>query len=50
MGRIKEPTGSDTGGLWTLAVCGAVAMAIVLAFRHNAALEKAPPAQILPAE
>ncbi len=50
VGRIKDATGSYTGGLLTLAVCGAVAMAIVLAFRHNAALEKAPPAQILPAE
>ena len=50
MGYIKDQTGSYTGGLWTLAIAGFIAMFIVLALRHDARLEEAPGGQAIPAE
>ena len=50
MGYIKDATGSYNGGLWCLAVCGFIAMGIVLALRHDSQLEEAPSSRALPAE
>ncbi len=50
MGYIKDQTGSYAGGLWCLAVCGFIAMGIVLAFRHDAKLEESPDTRAIPAE
>jgi MFS transporter, ACS family, tartrate transporter len=46
MGAIKDATGSFTGGLLLIAALTIVAMAIVLALGHNAALERAPTAAL----
>ena len=35
MGRIKDMTGSYTGGLLSLSAVGLIAMAIVLALGHD---------------
>ena len=40
MGRIKDSTGSYTGGLLSLSAAGIVAMVIVLALGHDTALER----------
>jgi MFS transporter, ACS family, tartrate transporter len=45
MGRIKDLTGSYTGGLLSLSAAGIVAMIIVLAFRSDHQLEHAPGAE-----
>src|SRR5262245_23539668 len=45
MGRIKDLTGSYTGGLLSLSAAGIVAMIIVLAFRSDQRLEQAPGAE-----
>jgi ACS family tartrate transporter-like MFS transporter len=50
MGYIKDTTGGYEGGLRLLAGLGFVAMLIVLALRHNSALERAPGDQTAPAE
>jgi nitrate/nitrite transporter NarK len=50
MGYIKDQTGSYAGGLWTLAICGFIAMGIVLALRHDSKLEEAPDMRAMPAE
>jgi D-galactonate transporter len=42
MGWMKDATGSFTGGLLLIAGLAVIAMAIVLALGHNAALERAP--------
>jgi ACS family tartrate transporter-like MFS transporter len=42
MGRIKDLTGSYTGGLLSLAAAGYVAMIIVLVIRHDHSLERIP--------
>jgi MFS transporter, ACS family, tartrate transporter len=42
MGWIKDATGSFTGGLLLIAALAIVAMVVVLALGHNAALERAP--------
>ena len=42
MGYIKDKTGSYEGGLQLLAGLGFLAMVIVLALRHDSALERAP--------
>jgi len=41
VGRIKDVTGSYTGGLLSLSAVGFVAMVVVLAFRRDHALEQA---------
>jgi cyanate permease len=46
MGWIKDATGSFTGGLLLIAALALVAMFIVLTLSHDAALEKAPAAEI----
>ncbi len=48
MGRIKDATGSYTGGLLSLAAVGLIAMIVVLAFRSDHALEPDPGAQPSP--
>ena len=48
MGRIKDVTGSYTGGLLSLSAVGFIAMIIVLAFRSDHALEPDPGAQPSP--
>jgi MFS transporter, ACS family, tartrate transporter len=42
VGRIKDATGSYTGGLLLLSVAGFTAMIIVLALGHDRSLERAP--------
>jgi MFS transporter, ACS family, tartrate transporter len=42
MGRIKDVTGSYTGGLLSLSAVGFIAMIVVLAFRSDHALERVP--------
>ena len=42
MGRIKDLTGSYTGGLLSLSAAGLVAMIIVLVFPHQELVEHAP--------
>ena len=44
MGRIKDLTGSYTGGLLLLAALGLVSMGIVLVLGHDHSLERAPAA------
>ena len=44
MGRIKDVTGSYTGGLLSLAAAGFMAAIIVLAIGHDHSLERAPAA------
>ena len=44
MGRIKDVTGSYTGGLLSLAAAGFIAAIIVLAIGHDHSLERAPAA------
>jgi len=46
MGWVKDATGSFTGGLLLIAALALVAMFIVLTLSHDAALEKAPAAEI----
>ena len=48
MGRIRDATGSYTGGLLSLAAVGLIAMIVVLAFRSDHALEPDPGAQPSP--
>ena len=50
MGWIKDRTGSYTGGLLLIAGCGAIALAIVLALRHDSRLEQPPEAAAVPAD
>ena len=45
MGRIRDATGSYTGGLLSLAVLGFTAMAIVLVLHSDHALERVPEAE-----
>jgi hypothetical protein len=42
MGRIKDVTGSYTGGLLSLSAAGFIAMIVVLAFQGDRALERVP--------
>jgi len=42
MGRIRDLTGSYTGGLLSLAAVGFVAMVVVLALQGDHALERVP--------
>jgi nitrate/nitrite transporter NarK len=42
VGRIKDLTGSYTGGLLTLSACGLVAMIIVLVFPRQDLVEHVP--------
>ena len=42
MGWMKDATGSFTAGLLLIAGLAVIAMAIVLALGHNAALERTP--------
>ena len=42
MGRIKDVTGSYTGGLLSLSAAGFIAMIIVLALHSDHALELVP--------
>jgi hypothetical protein len=42
VGRIKDLTGSYTGGLLTLSAAGLVAMIIVLVFPHQDLVEHVP--------
>ena len=42
MGRIKDLTGSYTGGLLSLSAAGLVAMIIVLVFPHQELVEHVP--------
>jgi MFS transporter, ACS family, tartrate transporter len=48
MGRIKDLTGSYTGGLLSLSAVGIIAMIVVLALRSDHALEQAPGAEPTP--
>jgi len=45
MGRIKDVTGSYTGGLLSLSAVGFIAMIIVLALRSDQPLERVPGAE-----
>ena len=42
MGRIKDLTGSYTGGLLSLSAVGFIAMTIVLALHSDHSLERVP--------
>ena len=44
MGRIKDVTGSYTGGLLSLSAVGFIAVIIVIALGHDHSLERAPAA------
>ena len=48
MGRIKDVTGSYTGGLLSLSAAGFIAMIVVLAFQGDHALERVPGEQPTP--
>jgi hypothetical protein len=48
MGRIKDATGSYTGGLLSLSAVGFIAMIVVLAFPRDHALERVPGAEPTP--
>ena len=50
VGWIKQQTGSYTGGLLALSGAGFVALVLVLALRHDRALERLPPSLAVPAE
>lgn len=50
MGYLREQTGGFGAGLWCLAVCGAVALAIVLALGHDTTLERTPDGRVRAAE
>jgi D-galactonate transporter len=50
MGYLRDLTGSFASGLLAIAACAAVAMVIVIAIHHDAALERAPKLRPAPGE
>ncbi len=44
VGALKDATGSYAAGLWVIAACALVGMAVVLALHHDRRLEEAPAA------